>query len=403
MRVLLLLTILALPLAAQTPRFQGSINAAIDRGCRALVLKQKPDGRFARGVGHHALVMLALLHSGVKATDPMILRAKRPLLDPTQRVYDTAVRLMVIEKLGDPALRPLASKDARALLRGQGRHGAWHYQTGNAALGYDNSCTQYALLGLRAAQNLGYPTPQASWRRALSHLLRDQNGDGSMGYTNGASSQSMTTAALSSLAIVGPRCGYGETSPRLKRARVGIRRATKWLERNWWIGKRDKIAPRGFYTAYGLERGMAYTRQRLLGKRDWYVEGAKWLVKNQTPEGFFNRRDAVSTCFALLFLTRASRAPANESPANLSALFGRLSAQAPAAMVDEVVAALAGMGKGIAPAVVPYLLSETRPVREAAVRALRRITGERCAFDPARRPKDNRAAIARWREVVEGR
>jgi len=45
--------------------------------------------------------------------------------------------------------------------------------------------------------------------------------------------------------------------------------------------------------------------------REWYVEGANWLIANQKPDGMWwsgshLENQVVATCFAILFLRRAT-------------------------------------------------------------------------------------------------
>ena len=66
-----------------------------------------------------------------------------------------------------------------------------------------------------------------------------------------------------------------------------------------------------YYFMYGLERaGMLYGTERM-GKHWWYSEGAEELLRRQKPSGawgggFFPRQVVIDTCFAILFLRRAT-------------------------------------------------------------------------------------------------
>jgi len=87
------------------------------------------------------------------------------------------------------------------------------------------------------------------------------------------------------------------------------------------------------YYLYGLERAMVIAGKRRLGAHDWYLEGARHLLDRQTKDGhwpkpakppkagakaeakptvpavFVSRWPLVQTCFALLFLKRATLRP----------------------------------------------------------------------------------------------
>jgi len=60
------------------------------------------------------------------------------------------------------------------------------------------------------------------------------------------------------------------------------------------------------YYMYALERaGMLYGTE-MMGKHKWYPEGAKVLIETQAANGSWGA-GTVDTCFAILFLKRATR------------------------------------------------------------------------------------------------
>jgi hypothetical protein len=79
-----------------------------------------------------------------------------------------------------------------------------------------------------------------------------------------------------------------------------------------------------YYYLYGLERAAVLGGRDLLGTKDWYLEGARYLVGAQRPDGRwstgalgfaeFEASDALDTAWAILFLARATR-PAPPLPA----------------------------------------------------------------------------------------
>jgi len=392
------LTVLILSLTASAAftqdgkgAFDDRVDHAIDKGMVALLGMRREDGGYGVRLGPNALAMLALLHAGMKPGDREILKLKRHLLSKPVAVYDLALRLMCIDELKDPDLRELAARDAQRLVRCQGRHGGFHYTTDQRPQKYDNSCTQYGVLGLRAAHRLGLPIPRIVWRRSLRHQLRNTSRAGGVGYGGPGEHTGFTAGGLASLVITTARAGHHENHKDLRQARAAIRRMKQLLERRWQPGVH--------YNDYALERAMAFTRMEKLGRRDWYRLGADWLCANQMPTGAWNG-GIVPSSFALLFLSRATKETVSATPGSLSALMGRLGPQARERIIDLVVEELVGRGEKAVPAIVPYLLSEHRPVRTAAVRALRDITGARRGYDPARRPSENRAAIEKWRALT---
>jgi hypothetical protein len=65
-----------------------------------------------------------------------------------------------------------------------------------------------------------------------------------------------------------------------------------------------------YYYLYALERVGALTSRQYLGEHDWYREGAEELLRRQLADGSWPSGgwddDLVNTCFALLFLRRAT-------------------------------------------------------------------------------------------------
>jgi hypothetical protein len=58
-----------------------------------------------------------------------------------------------------------------------------------------------------------------------------------------------------------------------------------------------------YYDLYSVERAMMLGGVKRIGGRDWYHDGALYILWNQMNDGAW--LDASDTCFALLFLKRA--------------------------------------------------------------------------------------------------
>ena len=75
--------------------------------------------------------------------------------------------------------------------------------------------------------------------------------------------------------------------------------------------------PWHYYYLYGLERCAVFGGRNLIGKHDWYIEGAEYLVKAQKGDGRWHTgaldgtdyqpSDVIDTAWAILFLKRATR------------------------------------------------------------------------------------------------
>jgi len=204
--------------------------------------------------------------------------------------------------------------------------GMWGY--GASSRG-DNSCTQFALLGLREAAELEpahwrVNVDPETWRLAREHFVRTQAGDGGWGYEGpGGMTGSMTVAGISSLIITGLRLHESEE----KITNGVIENCGKWKENDSvargldWMGRHFSVKsnpPNGgwlLYYLYGLERAARLSGQRFFYDRDqkktydWYREGAELLVQTQRAGGIWqgggmDGNELVATSFALLFLSK---------------------------------------------------------------------------------------------------
>jgi hypothetical protein len=79
-----------------------------------------------------------------------------------------------------------------------------------------------------------------------------------------------------------------------------------------WLGKHFAVNANLYYM-YALERaGMLYGTEKF-GDHDWYLEGAKSIVRSQKADGSWGantdeEKNTIQTCFAILFLKKATRA-----------------------------------------------------------------------------------------------
>jgi hypothetical protein len=316
-----------------------SVRRAVDRGRDFLLRQQQGDGSWPEGShprgGVTSLVMLALLESGVKPDHPAIdqglryLRTIRPSGSKLQmgaNTYVVSLQTMVFclarpqEDLG--RIKENVAWLEEAQVKSGAAAGMWDY--GMSKLRGDNSCTQFALLGLREAaelepRELRVKVDPEVWRRVREHFASTQGGDGGWGYQGpGGPSGSMTSAGISSLIIAGMRMHEGEETIRNGQ----IEKCGEWKQSDAiargleWLGRHDRLVETNpgadqwhFYYLYGLERAARLSGQRFIGKHDWYREGAKMLVEAQGPGGVWERggiagNEIISTSFAMLFLSK---------------------------------------------------------------------------------------------------
>ena len=336
---------------------EARVAAAIKKGV-AWLQDNSTAGR--RGGQARELVLLALVHSGVRPSDPAFFGMLRDMLDEElQNTYRVALQAMVLEELDRVKYQKRIFQCAQFLVDNQGANGMWSYgqattypeftpgaskdvPTGPATIqpgqvvmfgdadpgdkppvrqkvavkrqrtqsaGGDNSNSQYAALGLRACHDAGIILPREVIEKAQKWWKESQcDPKGATGqgrgwtYTGhaGVAYGSMTVGAVGALTI----CDYilGIDWKKDETVNAGV----SWIRDNFSVTDNPGMR-RGhhYYYLYGLERaGMLYGTETF-GKHEWYAEGAQYLIDNQAADGQWN--GAVDTCFAILFLRRATR------------------------------------------------------------------------------------------------
>ncbi|MCK5940975.1 MAG: hypothetical protein KAI24_03315 [Planctomycetes bacterium] len=349
--------------------FRKRVAAAIESGAgwvRRAVAEDRSfltDRRGERnyGSGRLALALMTMLHGHVPAGDDVVRRGfaalRRRRLDDA---YSLATALMAMRELArrgaltaadrkaaDQWLRRLLQctdprVDGDELLR-------FNYTRGPR---YDTSLQQYGLLGLRAAQQLELELPEHAFAAAARHLLAVQApsaGSFALELTDhGALQQvlgtdespaaersrarlrgfayrepddptygAMTSAGVSGLLLA--RAGLQRQGSRdralLRRIDDGVRDGMAWLARHFSVrvnpGDAERADNHRAYWLYCLERCCELGGVARLQGRDWYYEGGVQLLAAQRPDGAFRSGHAAtltldSTCFAVLFLAKAS-------------------------------------------------------------------------------------------------
>ncbi len=315
------------------------VERAIREGVRFLKAQQRRDGSWPEveekaNTGTTSLVTLALLTAGERRNSPAILAALEYLRNfgPQQlrNTYAVSLQTMVFAA-GDPdrdRLRLLANVEwlEDAQIKSNERMvwpGTWTYSDNKIQAG-DNSNTQYALLGLNAASEVGIAVDDKVWLLSRQYFEKFQNRDGGWAYTprHTPSTGSMTCAGISSLIITGSKkyqgleylegetirdCGKGGFNPNLLQG-------LDWLASHFQVGQNFGHGQVWkYYYLYALERAGRLSGVRFFGPNDWYRLGAEELVHDQNPlSGFWRganqESELVATSFALLFLAKG-RAP----------------------------------------------------------------------------------------------
>ncbi len=361
--------------AAAVRKAAAWIHTAID-GVDASWLQDREDRR-SYGSGRVALAALTLLHAEVPADDRVLQAAftvlrRRAFLD----TYSLATALMAMSQRYAPpreaeqvrngtlqartprALEPADQKlAARWLERLLGNRDTrvdpartlrFDYDGGGR---YDNSLTQYGLLGLDAAALCGLEIAPTTWLAAADHFLavqcpasgrnldleltthrelalaaggpapRHPTRTPARGFAYQGPDEpaygSLTAASTAGLVVAraGARQAGTASAAQLRAIDEAIAAGFAWLAVEFtvranpgFVGKADH---HWYYWLYCLERACELAGIARLQGRDWYYEGALQLLAQQQANGSFraDRGDTLlleSTCFAVLFLKKST-------------------------------------------------------------------------------------------------
>ncbi|MCY2925504.1 MAG: DUF4159 domain-containing protein, partial [Planctomycetota bacterium] len=185
---------------------------AIERAKTFLLAAQLPNGSWSKeklhDVGITAMCTYALLEAGVKPTQEDVKKALTWLTEQNcTYTYSLALRCQAYlsaERHGSRgAYKAFLKKDAELLAHsGLVNGGRYSYNTPGAA--GDNSNSQYGLLGVWAAAQLGLEVPEGYWERVAKHWQGCQGPDGGWHYdpTKPAAGKAFATMTAAGIATV---------------------------------------------------------------------------------------------------------------------------------------------------------------------------------------------------------
>lgn len=344
-----------------------AVDRAIDRGLGWL--RSAPSTVHDHVGNADELILYTLLQGGASEKETRVGELMRICLDaPLERTYKVALQAMILQELDPAKHQPRIQRCAQHLVDNQCANGQWGYGEGTSAEPAanqdvasgvarfggkpplrkvavkksrdgtgpgDNSNSQYAALGLRACHDAGVQIPREVLQRAALWWRQSQHGStkgAAVATGPGVSAEprgwcydqkeghpaaygAMTAGGVGALVIYDHLLGLSyKRDP-------SVASGLAWIAANFAVEKHpgdihlqhpgadDKVFHH--YWLYGLERaGMLYGTASI-GGRKWYAEGARHLLATQKEDGRWEGSNWSSptydTCFAILFLKRATR------------------------------------------------------------------------------------------------
>ncbi len=331
-----------------------AVQQAIGKGL-AYLAKAPSPAHTTLAKNSDELICYTLRCAGVPESDPTFKKwFSRLLRDPLERTYKVALQAMLLQEIDPVRYKGRLWQCAQFLVDNQCKNGQWSYgqprgsvkelppglkpvgeASPDAADGSrrtvvrvpvrqtewgpdagDNSISQYAALGLRACHDAGIGLPETTVLLAVRWWYQSQfpsdPKEGPYGgrgwnyksretHTRGPY-HAMTAGAVGAMAI------YEYIRGNDWKRNPCVKEGVEWLTAHWSLGG-------GYYYLYGLERAGVLCDVDAFGDHAWYPEGTRHLLKNQNPDGSWGKykeekdqhKMVWDTCFAILFLRRATR------------------------------------------------------------------------------------------------
>jgi len=354
---------------------EAEVDRSIQRGVGYLrtVIKTNEFGQC------RYLIAYTLLKTGTPPNDPFIVETVNELKEKLaasqvslpDHYYNAGIAGLLFDTLGGEQYQPQLAALAKYIMAGQRANGGWYYPDllPGQSVG-DTSITQYALLGLWTAERNGVEIPKTVWSRAATWLVNCQTSSGAYAYhpdenvndgkTGRPSLQAAGTSSLflckrqlyphgfeaelkrrkeeesadanvklyggilelvdvtesdSAPAGEAKKDQVGEQLISPSRLQSGIDSAMRYMNSLPEMGLKDPMWR--LYYLYGLERVGAFAELDKIGNKDWYQTGAEALLKIQLKDGGWpgQQDQRAGTCFAVLFLERATAKAIKPPPA----------------------------------------------------------------------------------------
>jgi len=276
--------------------------------------------------GEDTLVVYSLLHAGEAINDSelsisnqymrgLLERLKHFDMKTDKATYDRSLRacaLAMFERNEDKAQLQLD----KAWLQSSEVLGAYNYSmppkgADPNSLRWDNSNSQYGVLGMWAAALAGEDVSPKYWADVEKHWIGCQTSDGGWAYQDGGGTATitMTCAGVTTLCVSAEQQEIIASKGKKDQHVPMTKAINKALD---WMGKDDHLIQFGGepgYALYGVERAALATGYRWFGDHDWFRELGAREIKNQGVNGSWGGDaggdgQAAETAFRVLFLSR---------------------------------------------------------------------------------------------------
>lgn len=272
------------------------------------------DGSFYGG--NSGLALLALLYAGEDPRSREMATSLKWFAElPLEDTYTIGTRAHVFALVPGKAAREILKRDVEWLINavlpsGSDGAGAYGYKSGQG--NWDNSNSQYGVLGVWMAAEVGVRIRDAYWELIAGHWLKHQGADGGWDYkAHSKSTGSMTAAGLATLFVLYDH-HYATHRRGLNELLIGIDRGLLWTSQNFSTENPHGSANWKYYYLYGVERVGRASGRKYFRNRDWFRVGATHLLETQNFDGSWPTTGSMphprNTCFALMFLCHG-RAP----------------------------------------------------------------------------------------------
>ena len=273
-----------------------------------------PDSDFYGG--NTGLALLSLLYAGEDPRSKEMTASLKWLADlPLDETYTVGTRAHVFALVPGRTAREILDRDVDWLMNTvhpADSPGAGAYGYEQKRSGWDNSNSQYGVLGVWMTAETGVRIRDGYWELIAGHWLDEQGQDGGWDYQSySKSTGSMTAAGLATLFVVYDH-HFATHREGLDKLLDGIDRGLNWTSQHFGTENFNGSASWKYYYLYGVERVGRASGRRYFRDRDWFRIGAAHLIDTQAANGSWpttgNMEQPRNTCFALMFLCHG-RAP----------------------------------------------------------------------------------------------